>query len=300
VQRVLLISAIFPPQMGGTSEKMAKRAKYFSRFGWQTVVLAPAIPPNTELDEGLLDELADTEIHRTTYLFQSIWPSLRHDKNRSMDVNESTAPGLFDLLFVPKGYLRWMPSALREGVRLAHSVDVLLTMNNPVTLHLTGLVLHKLTGKPWVAEIRDPIVSYAYGRRGPERLNRLLEKTIVRQADAIVQRGDGTPEDISLRFPHAQSKFTTIPYAGFESDDFADTPDISEAVQPDAQVVISYTGSFYGDTISPVPFLKGLDQLISQKALTPVSLRVYFAGDWDSQFDLTVDELGLRCTARVG
>ena len=51
MKRVLLVSAVFPPQLGGTSEKMARRAKYFLRNGWQTVVLAPKIPPGIKVDE---------------------------------------------------------------------------------------------------------------------------------------------------------------------------------------------------------------------------------------------------------
>lgn len=294
MKRVLLVSAVFPPQLGGTSEKMARRAKYFSRFGWQTVVLVPSIPPGVEVDETLLNGIGNAEIHRTGYLFRKHWPSLRHDKERILDVHRGRLHRLLDLFFVFKGYVRWLPYALLLGRRLAASVDVILTMNNPVTLHLVGFVLQKLAGKLWVAEIRDPIVEYAYGRRGPEKLNYWLERMVVHSADVIVQRGDGTPDIISQRYPLLpSSKFIVIPYAGFDPDDFA-VPTTAEAKNGSNTLVISYTGSFYGDTITPIPFLRGCKQFLSGRSLTPQDFHVIFAGDWDDRYDRLIDDLGLQ------
>lgn len=294
MKRVLLVSAVFPPQLGGTSEKMAKRAKYFFRFGWQTVVLAPAIPPDSDLDETLMDELADIEIHRTKYFFQSRWPSLRHDKGRSLEVYQPKVQGAVDLFFVPKGYVRWFPFALQEGRRLVASADVILTMNNPMTLHLLGFVLHKLTGKPWVAEMRDPIAEYAYGRRGPERLNYRLERLIVQNADAVVQREDFVPELVGPRYPDlSPTKFTVIPFTGYDPDDFALFSAAENKGVSDDQLMISYTGSFYGETITPVPFLRGLHRFLSANSVSRSCVRAVFAGDWDARYDQVVDELDL-------
>jgi hypothetical protein len=297
MKRVLLVSAVFPPQLGGASEKMAKRVKYFSRFGWHTTVLVPAIPPDSSSDRTLLKEIenANVEIHRTKYFFQAQWPSLRHDKNRIKEFYGSKLERILDMLFVPKGFVRWLPFALHTGKRLASSVDVILTMNNPITLHFIGYILHKLTGKPWVAEIRDPIVKYAYGRRGPEKLNYWLESLIINNAKVVIQREDGTPDSISCRYPDLPaSKFVVIPYAGFDPDDFV----LQEIKKPkefsDETLVISYTGSLYGNTITPAPLLRGLRRFLSVTNIPPGSLCVVFAGDWDTRYDQTIQDLGLQ------
>lgn len=295
MKRVLLISAAFPPQLGGPSEKMAKRVKYFSRFGWQTTVLAPAIPAGSTLDESLCNEIGDVEVHRIQYLFQARWPSLRHDKDRQQDFSGSKFERFLDVSFVPKGFVRWLPYAVQAGRQLAASADVILTMNNPISLHIIGYIIKKLTGKPWVAEIRDPIVEYAYGRRGPEKLNYWLERLVVKNANVVIQREDFTPDIISLRYPKSPpSKFVVIPYTGFDPDDFSSQTTDEVKVLSNDQMVISYTGSFYGDTITPIPFLNGLKRCLSTNAISAQAIRVIFAGDWDDQFDQLIEELDLQ------
>lgn len=294
MKKVLLISAFFPPQQGGTSEKMAKRVKYFSRFGWHTTVLTPEIPEKATIDHGLLAEICDAEVEvvRTKYLFKRQWPSLRHDKNRFRDFYGSRVERIIDMGFVPKGYVRWLPYVLREGWKRAREVDVIISMNNPITLHVIGYLLHKWSGKPWVAEIRDPIAGYAYGRRGPEKMNYWLERKIVESADAVIQREDGTPENIRGRYPALQDKFVIIPYAGFDGDDFAYTTPPRHQIE--RTLVISYTGSFYGNTITPIPFLEGLAQFLTQSPEAKEVIKVLFAGDWDAQYETMVTQHGLE------
>jgi hypothetical protein len=291
-KKVLLVSAVFPPQLSGTSEKMGKRAKFFSRFQWDTLVLTPQIPKDDPLDNTLLENIGNTTIHRTRYLFQERWPSLRHDKNRTLEVYGSKWEQILDMLFVPKGFIRWLPYAIWKGIRMARDVDVILTMNNPISLHIIGYILHKITGKPWVVELRDPIVDYAYGRRGPESLNYMLERIFIRACDHVIQREDGTPEIVSERYPNIKDKFTVIPYAGFDFDDFddfvADMP--STENQP---LTIAYTGSFYGDTITPIPFLKGFKKFVDEKGLSAEQICAIFAGDWDPQYDEFIAENNL-------
>lgn len=294
-KRVLLVTAVFPPQLGGASEKMAKRTKYFSRYGWQTVVLAPAIPAGSSEDQALLNEAGEVEIHRTSYFFRSRWPSLRHDQERAIDTHRGKLNQVLDMAFVPKGYVRWLPHAVRSGRRLASSVDVILTMNNPITLHLVGMALHKATGKPWVAELRDPIAEYAYGRRGPETVNYWLERLVVRNCSAIIQREDFVPEPVVERYPNLpSSKFIQIPYTGFDPEDFAGQSASQPNIGDNPVPVIAYTGNFYGDTITPAPFLKGFKLFLERNPDTTLPFRVVFAGGWAEEYDRLVSNLGLE------
>jgi hypothetical protein len=292
-KRVLMISTVFPPQLGGTSEKMGKRVKYFSRFGWHTIILAPQIPKESHLDNTLLESTDDITVYRTKYLFQSRWPSLRHDKNRSTEFYGSRFERFLDMFFVPKGFIRWMPYAVKDGIRLARTADVILTRNNPLSIHIVGYLLHKITSKPWVVELRDPITDYAYGRRGPELLNYLLERLFVHACDHVIQREDGAPDLIIDRYPKIKDKFTVIPYAGFDVDDFLEysskMPDTH-----DKPIKISYTGSFYGNTITPIPFLAGFKKFIDEEKLTSDQIQVVFAGDWDQRYDDYINQNNLH------
>lgn len=292
MKRVLLVTAAFPPQLGGASEKMGSRARYLGRCGWQTVVLAPEIPADAPRDETLVEGLGAVEVHRTPYLLQERMPSLRHDRGRAVDLGGGSVGRTLDLFFVPRGYVRWLPHAWAAGRRLAQSVDALLSVNNPVTLHVLGYLLQRSSGRPWVAEIRDPIVHYAYGRRGPERLNHWLERLVVTRADAVIQRLDGSPDLVRPRYPRIPaSKFTEIPYAGFDPADFAGYPD--DPPRDETALTISYTGNFYGETITPEPFLRGLRAVLDRRPESARAVRARFAGGWSPAYDALVADLGL-------
>jgi glycosyltransferase involved in cell wall biosynthesis len=290
-----LISDAFPPQLGGRSEKVATRAKYLARYGWKVMVLAPALPAASD-DAG-----SDTappppsgvEVCRTPYLFKRRWPSLKHNKDRKIEASlGGRSTRLLDLVALPRGYIRWLPFAITKGVRLARQADVVLSMNNPVTLHIIGWIVSRWARKPWVVEFRDPLVGYAYSKRGPEWINRRLESLIVRTADRVLQIQDFVPDPISARYGDLDpNRFVVIPSVGYDPDDFGHvTPGAAET----QGLQIAYTGSFYGETITPVPFLNGLKEFISQSAIPPASLRALFAGDWETRYDDLIRELQLE------
>jgi glycosyltransferase involved in cell wall biosynthesis len=91
----------------------------------------------------------------------------------------------------PDAHLGWLPFAVWAGLRLAPRVDVLYSSSGPFTSHLVGLVLQVLTGRPWVAELRDGW--YRWNRaifpdypawRGP--LEAWLEGQVIRRATRVV------------------------------------------------------------------------------------------------------------------
>ncbi len=289
---VLLVSSVFPPQIGGRSEKVVSRAKLFARSGWQVNVLSPEIGANERQDPASIPDEPGITVHRTPYFFKSRWSSLRHDKDRKLEVEAGRLGRLPDIVHLHKGYVRWFPYAITRGVRLARESDVILTMSNPVAAHLIGLVISKWTGIPWVAEFRDPLVGYAYSMRGPEVLNRVLESRIIHSADHIFQFQDFVPEPIYDRYPGLpRSKFTVVPYAGYNPEDFENFNfDENIEVGDNKELRFSYTGTFYGETITPIPFFKGLKGFLSKEKR---DIRAVFAGDWGEGYQQLVSDLGL-------
>lgn len=286
--RVLLITAAFPPLTSGPSDQMCKRAKYLARFGWDVDVLTPEIAAGATINPEP-PELPDAvKVHRTGFLMQSFRPSLRHDRDRPRVARGHRLGGLTDLLFVPGGYLRWLPSAIRAGRKIASDVDVILSVSNPITTHGVAWTLARASRRPWVAELRDPIVGYGYSSRGPERINRWIESGVVGRASGIVQWGDFIPAAIARRYPAAASKFLIIPHTGFDADDFVGYRHRAPA---DGPLTICYTGSFYGDTITPIPFLRALSSYLKRTDVTRV--KAAFAGDWSPEYDRLIQQLGL-------
>ena len=305
-RRVLLVSDAFPPHPGGRAERMAYRARYLASHGWQVAVLTPATAimgspsagPTGDhgalYDPAQLDPAPDIAVHRTPYLFRSRWPSLKHNVGRRLDVQQDGLLRIVDFVAVPRGYIRWLPYAIAEGLKLAPKVDALLTVNNPVMLHIVGLILSRWTGKPWAAEFRDPLVGYAYSKRGPESVNRKLESFIVHSAGCIIRLQDFCPDPIEPRYPDVPSdRFLTIPFSGYDPDAFSASTLHAYQEEGAKTLQIAYTGSFYGDSITPIPFLRGLQRFLERPEASGASIRVVFAGDWDAHYDQLLVDRGL-------
>lgn len=294
MRRVLLITNTFPPLAGNSSEKMGTRVKFLYQYGWKTTVLTPELPSPDEADKGLLENLPPIEVHRTSYLFNESLPSIKNTRGIFLTKNRKS---WLDYIYLPNGYIRWLPYAVRAGRKLAADVDVILSFNNPTMMHLIAYLVSRLTGKPWVAGLRDPISGYHFNRRGPELFNRFIERLVARSADRVVQWGDFVVEPMAERHPDLPSeKFVVIPFTGYNAEDFTDVHSLPQNVTKPLK--IAYTGSFYTSSITPEPLLRALGYLVRQRQIAPTDIEVTFAGDWDEAYTELVESLNLSHMVR--
>lgn len=291
---VLIITDEYPPDKSGRSEKIWRRVYYLTQDGWNINILAPvsAAAPEHMTPETVNGQIVT--VYRTGYMFQNQWPSLKHQKDRPIQTTgKNSWAKLLDFLFVPKGYVRWLPYAVARGHELARSADVILSVSNPIGLHLVAMGLKRLTRTPWIAEFRDALVNYQYSSRGPEQINRRIERLIVANADVILQWDDAIAEPISERYPPKFAhKFRRLFPIGYDPIKFQNYPPGYHS-DPSSPLKISYTGLFHGDAIVPIYFLEGLSRIIHEQQLLPSQIQVRFAGSWLSKYDHLLKELGL-------
>jgi glycosyltransferase involved in cell wall biosynthesis len=123
---------------------------------------------------------------------------------------------LLSLLRLPDDVQGFIPAAVLAALPLVRQgVDLVYTTAPPFSVHITGLLLRRLTGTPWIAEFRDPWSDNsrrpAYTRsRVADAANRWLEKECLAAADHVVavseftrrclgeKMGDRARDDLSL------------------------------------------------------------------------------------------------------
>lgn len=214
---MLIIAYIFPPLGGSGVQRTLKFVKYLPAFGWRPLVVCGDDPEvfRTGLDETLLDEVPpEARVWRTR--FASPLGLRRRAQQRlgiagagvcseaanGADAHGGGRPALRRLLgalsrplapleFPPvDAALYWALSIvpLCRKILAEEQVDLILTTSFPYSDHVTGLLLRRLTGTPWVADFRDPWTQNAFAaNRGWRcRADRWAERRVLRRADRVV------------------------------------------------------------------------------------------------------------------
>lgn len=153
--RVLMFAYIFPPLAGGGVQRTVKYVKYLPLHGFSSVVVTsrPRSIPVARDDRMLAEIPAGTvvvrartvPIHRVQYKFDG---ALRR-------LGLPTAVARASMW--PDEWIGWLPAAVWHGVRAVkkHRPRVIFSTSPMVTAHLAALIVHRLTGVPWVADFRD-------------------------------------------------------------------------------------------------------------------------------------------------
>lgn len=296
-RRVLIISTAFPPQIGSGIRRLCAFVKHLPPFGWEPYVLArlPSPYDSGASEDSILEIPGAAAVQRTGFFDVRLAGKrlLSRAMNRDMPAKvvggaeihaAATKSGSLlwtfaqTFIFVPDTDIGWLRHAVKEGLSLIQKaeIDAILSSAPPFTAHLVARELKGLTGRPWCADFRDPWSQNPYlqggGLRAPRKwIDRRLEKRVLRDADAVLCVSKPIVEGFArLGIPGVASK-TSVLTNGFAPDEFA-----AVARRVPDKFTITYTGTFYGASRSPAPFLECLSGLIQNGAVNPkrVSIRI--------------------------
>ncbi|HUU84108.1 MAG TPA: glycosyltransferase [Phycisphaerae bacterium] len=272
--KLLMIAYEFPPAAAGGVFRSVKFARYLPRFGWTPHVLTPSNTTVRCQDETLLNELPpEVVVHRSRSfeyrgaLGRGGWLA------RGLDWR---IRALLDRLAVPDPMSFWAVPAVIKALWIIHRhrIDALYSTSWPFSDHLAGLILHRLTGLPWIADFRDPwLQHYNYGPTGTrkDRWNRRIERAICRRASAVISPTVLATRAMRRSHPDLPpGRFLTI-RNGYDECEF------TGRVAPSEDFLIVHAGSFYG-TRNPQGFFDGLNRFLRRNPQARERLRIVFLG----------------------
>lgn len=303
--RVLVLTYFFPPVGGVGVQRTLKYVTYLPRWGWEPVVVAPGDPAFPVRDRSLMAALApDLEVHRTASLEPGRLPSVaarllsrRRSKSSGVEIDLTTASArgslslrvlrklsilwnrIWAVLLFPDGVIAWMPFAVRSGL-MAHRrrpVDVIYSSAAPISTHLAAGLIKRYTGRPWVADFRDPWIGnpFAAPLSRPKRwMQRRMERWIVERADRVIVAVDLMRVQFAERYPDLADKFVHIPNGYDRSDLIGIEP--APPPQPGGFHLL-YAGSLYRPKELEA-FLLGVERLLARRPDLRQRLKVDFVG----------------------
>jgi glycosyltransferase involved in cell wall biosynthesis len=267
-KRVLMIAYHYPPMRGSSGiQRTLKFSQYLPQSGWAPVMLSahPRAYANPG-DDQMGDIPASVPVTRAFAL----------DTARHLAVGGRYA----GFMALPDRWASWCLGAIPAGWRLIrqHRPAVIWSTYPIASAHLIGLVLRRLTGLPWVADLRDPMtdVSYPSDPR-TRRVFQWIERKTIEHCTVAVCTTPGAIKTYETRFPEIpRERFRLIENA-YDEENFADAERAGAAPAPGAHggpLTLVHSGIIYPSERDPVPLFQALAALQQRGAVSGATLRV--------------------------
>jgi GT2 family glycosyltransferase len=297
VLSVLFIAYYFPPESSSGSFRPLFFANHLVELGCSVQVLTAKeadFLSEQPIDKQLLNKLnKNVEIHRSRVVrprealirFRNNLTGKKHLATSSPKKGKQKSPlgwirefkdFITDLLATPDPHVGWIQSCVRVGRSIIREgqVDVIWATGGPWSGLVAGVLLKKLTGKPLVADFRDPWVSnpsFKFRSSAGRFLGRYLEKFVVRNANAIIANTKELQEDFKIRYRSISNLNVFRITNGFEQY----MPCFER--QSERPLTITHTGALYFSR-NPFYLLRAISNLIVSGSIDPRDLRLELVG----------------------
>jgi glycosyltransferase involved in cell wall biosynthesis len=281
-----MVAFQFPPMSGSSALlRVVKFCKYLPEFGWTPTVITAQPRMYEQVNEqqrGLIPE--GLEVIRAFGLDTKRHLSIRGRYPRLLALPDTSA----------SWSLGAIPAALRAIRR--KKIDVVFTTFPVATTIWIGLVLHRLTGKPWVVDFRDSMTEDNYPRDPLTwRIWRWLEGQAIRRAALILFTARSAIRMYQKRYPELPDEKCGLLPNGYDEEDFSRLP--AAVAQPslaERPFKLLHSGLVYPEERNPLPFFRALAQLKQQAKISKETLQVSFrAPGFEEIYGKAIQDLGL-------
>jgi glycosyltransferase involved in cell wall biosynthesis len=309
-RRVLMIAHHFPPAGGSGSNRALAFARYLPRYDWQPVVVTPGAAWASNRDDNLTSQLApglrvirthsfEPRQRRAALRLQSDARAPRRGRDPSLRAASFLRSNAGHLKRFPDAHMGWLPFALAAAKR--QDYDVAYSSSGPFTSHLVGLLLKRMTGRPWVAELRDGW--YCWNRAifpdypaWRDALERRLEAATLRTADAVVLVTDRMADAFRHQYPDLPADHFAVVSNGFDPCQFERLPPHSRSIR--TFEVVHSGALYYGRSLRA--FLDAAQLLCETDSAFAEAFKLSLLGTLDAaaQTELRRHALGNRVCFR--
>lgn len=266
VRRVLMIAFHYPPQKGSSGiQRTLKFSKYLPEFGWSPSVLSadPRAYESTSVDQ-LKDVPADVIVKRAFALDASRHLAIRRRYLR--------------MTALPDRWISWWFSAVPAGLKLIreHRPDVIWSTYPISTAHLIGGTLHRLTGIPWVADFRDPMIGENHPRDFCTRLVvRAIERRTVHHCTKAVFTSPSAMRNYRSRYPDKPESDFCLIENGYDEENFASALEVAhKPCTGRKQFRLLHSGVIYPSERDPRPLFEALGIMLGKGMISEENFKL--------------------------
>ena len=263
-----MIAFHFPPQRGSSGvQRTLAFTRYLPDGGWLPAVLtASRHAHENQTADQMGDIPAQVKVRRAMAL-----DTARHLSIRGRYLS---------LMALPDRWVSWCLAAVPAGWRMIRQErpEVIWSTYPIASAHLIALALQRLSGLPWIADMRDPMLDDEYPRGALTRRVALwIEARTVARCSRLVCTTPGALRAYRGRYPQAPAHRFVLIENGYDEENFpapqADAPPVS-APQAANTVVMLHSGIIYPSERDPRPLFAALAALLQDGLVCGVRLRL--------------------------
>ncbi|MGK5023196.1 glycosyltransferase [Janthinobacterium sp. RB2R34] len=276
-RRLLMVAYHFPPLQGGSGVlRTLGFARYLPEAGWQPLVLSASPRAYGHTSDQTSGD-GQLTVRRSAALDAARHLSLR-----------GRYPAC---LALPDRWSSWWLSAVPAGLAMIrrYRPDAIWSTYPIATAHLIGLTLHKLTGLPWIADQRDPMIDdsdpealYPANAR-VHRLHGWIEQRIAARSAAIVCTTPGAIDSHRRRLTQVDAKRFCLIENGYDEAGFTECASHARG-RHRSRFLLLHSGVIYPSERDPQALFAALARLKQGGALAAhnfqLLLRATGHDDW--------------------
>lgn len=320
-RKLLFIAYFFPPTISTGVPGCMRTIKFLRHLqgGECHVLTTPAAPLSDEnsalrhiplpVNGETLHRVASRDLFRTLLAGRSRLKKLMGKTTnasapasstfRSSAEPEGSSPGqlqqikdfVYNLCYFPDQAGPWVLPAVLRGRRVVreHNIDVIFATGSPWSDLIVGYLVSRLTGKPLIADFRDPWMNNPFHHSKGVILDkwaRRWEQRIVEKAEAVSLNTEPLRAEFLERYPDQPAeKFFVMPN-GYDLTDFANLPPSDEDNTGDGWFTLCHAGFLYG-VRDPAPLLDAITSANQKLAGSGRQIRFRQIGDVQLDYDVS-------------
>jgi glycosyltransferase involved in cell wall biosynthesis len=262
-----MVAYHFPPQTGSSGLlRTLKFSRYLPDLGWQPVIVT-AHPRAYDSIDPRAEELLPSDL--------PVIQAFALDTKKHLSFRGAYP----DVLALPDRWAAWVLGGVPTGLRATrkYRAEILFTTFPICSAVLIGLILHRLTGKPWVVDLRDSMTEDTYPRDPRMRhLWRWIERRAVRRAARIIFTTPSTRRMYLDRYPDLPAEKCLVISNGYDEEDFTALSLRQDAPAAEKPLRLLHTGTLYPEERDPRPFFRAVSRLKTESRISKDNLQIAF------------------------
>ncbi len=270
VKHVLMIAYHFPPvRVSSGIQRTLKFTQYLLNHQWLAQVLTVNPIAYIETNDGQIKEIPDEVFVKRAFAL---------DTSRHLAIKGR----YLHWMALPDRWVSWCIGGVVSGLLMIVKFrPKIIWSTYPIaTAHLIGLILHRLTGIPWIADFRDSMTEDDYPVDPTQRkVYRWIERQTIRYCSRAIFTTPGAIRMYKDRYPEIDKKQWILIPNGYDEDNFIEAEEDAKKNTPlkerdKAKVTLLHSGVLYPSERDPTQFFLAMQELLKSDAINAGNLKI--------------------------